>query len=75
MNDRQYNMPTAVGERRGSAWAGLFASAAVLLTSVVSSEVVAWMTHRLGQQMFSGIMAVVGWARWLLDEVDIAAYL
>ena len=75
MNDRPYRMPTAVGERRGSAWADLFAFAAVLVTSIVASEVAAWMTHGFGRPAFSGFMMVIGWARWLLDAFNLAAYL
>jgi hypothetical protein len=52
MNELPYRMPTAVGERRGSAWAGLFAFAAVMLTSLAASEVVAWMTHGFRRPMF-----------------------
>jgi hypothetical protein len=75
MNDRPYRMPTAVGERRGSAWADLFACAAVFLTSIIASEVVALMTHRLGTPAFSGFMAIIGWGWWLLNALHLAAYL
>jgi hypothetical protein len=75
MNDRPYQMPTAVGERRGSIWADLFAVAALILTSIVASVVAAWMTHGFGKPMFSGFMVFIGWARWLLDAFNPAAYL
>jgi hypothetical protein len=74
-NDLPYHMPTSVGERRGSAWAGLFALVAILGTSVLASEVVAWMTHRMHDPMFAGFRVFVGWAQWLLDTINIAAYL
>jgi hypothetical protein len=69
-----YRRPTSVGEAQNAPIANLFAVCGLLSTSIAATEVVAWMTHRLGQPMFSGFNAPYGWISWLWTATNADAY-